>query len=137
MPADTASFTSSSSEVEELGGTANGPLHQIKEWTSNRTQLSFVYSRSLGGLMHAGRAVITSLTNGILHLQGPESRLFIVIQGGTFSTEPQLFFSSNFLSSKYIEGVSVQLSNHDWLFLTAEAGPELIANSRSSGRESP
>jgi len=87
--------------------------------------------------MHVGRTVITSLTNDVLHLQGPESRLFIVIKDSTFSTEPQLFFSSNFLSSQYIDGVSIQLSNHDWLFLTAEANPELIANGRSSGQESP
>jgi len=137
LPAAIAPFASSSSEFEELGGSTKGPLRKIKEWTSNRTRLSFVYSRSLGGLMHVGRTVITSLTNDVLHLQGPESRLFIVIKDSTFSTEPQLFFSSNFLSSQYIDGVSIQLSNHDWLFLTAEANPELIANGRSSGQESP
>jgi hypothetical protein len=83
----------------------------------------------MGGLLHVGRATIASLDEQAMNLRTSDGSLLVVTKSANYSTEPQLFFAPSFLGSHYVEGVSMFLENHDWLFLSASARPEQLAGS--------
>jgi len=99
----------------------------LSTWLCNRTELSFVYARSKGGIIVTGRAVITSLTEAVLRLRSAQSSLMIVTSGAKFSTEPQVFFTSDLQRSFMVDGVGVRLQNFDWLFFSSSASSEELA----------
>lgn len=101
----------------------------LRDWHLNSVPVSFLYSRSMGGLLQVGRAVITRLDEQAMNLKTSDGSILILTKSAKFSTEPQLFFTPSFLGSHYVEGVSLFLENHDWLFLSASAHPEQLAGS--------
>ena len=113
--------------------------HQVSStlhtWCSNRTVLSYVYSRSLGGLLHVGRACISKITSDFLELQGEQSKSLVLVRGAAFGTEPQLFFTPQFVSSFLVCDISVRLTNHDWLFLSSTVAPDALSYGLASGTE--
>lgn len=103
------------------------PLQTLHHWSRANIDLSFVYARSKGGLLQVGRARISALGETMLQLDAIGSKLNVVIAGARLGAEPQLFFSHGFLSSFYVDGVSVHLENHDWLFMSSSADPESLS----------
>lgn len=91
---------------------------ELQAWLENSLPLTFVYSRSMGGLIQTGRAVLSAMDAGYLELRTPGSTLIVVTRGARYSTEPQVFFNPALTDSRAIPGVSVSLENCDWLFLT-------------------
>jgi hypothetical protein len=67
--------------------------------------------------------MIAALDERFLRLQTSDSNLLVTIFSATYSTEPQRFFTSDFQHSFLVEGVSLQLENHDWVFLSSSAPP--------------
>jgi hypothetical protein len=107
------------------------PTHLPEEmghWLNNRSVLSFVYSRSMGGFIQTGRAELWSMNSEYLELRTADTKIIVVIRGAKYSTEPQLFFSPSFLSARAIPGVSISLGNFDWLFLCLAQDRELLVH---------
>lgn len=104
----------------------HNPPPELNTWQQLNVELSFVYSRSGGGLMQTGRALITEINATHLTLRASSTTLIVTTLGASFSTEPQLFFNSTFTSSRKIAGVSIGLENFDWLFLTPVVDVELL-----------
>lgn len=100
--------------------------HELQTWLRNRLPLSFVYSRSMGGLIQTGRAVVSRMDADYLELRTPGSTLIVLTRGARYSTEPQLFFSPTFTDSRAVPGVSVSLENCDWLFMTPAQDDDLL-----------
>lgn len=99
----------------------------LAAWFNAQTGLAFVYFRSKGGLIGTGRAVISSVSESFLQLRSASANLLITIADANYSQEPQLFFAANFQRSFMVEGVSLQLANFDWLFLSSSAPPGELA----------
>ena len=78
--------------------------------------------------MEVGHGTIEDLAERILQIKTDSTRLMIVIKDARFGSEPQMFFGPGLMSSFYVDGVSIQLENHDWLFLSATASAETLAN---------
>lgn len=91
---------------------------KLLSWFASGTRLAFVYSRSMGGLIATGRATIAALDSDSLRLRTPDGHLLVTTSAASYSTDPQLFFFSNFLRSALVPGLAVQLQSHDWLFLS-------------------
>ena len=99
-------------------------LNQLQQWQHARTELAFVYSRSLGGLMQTGRGRIARLAEDSLVLETAGSKLMILLGGARFEAAPQLFFTPDLMSHFGVDGVAVHLSNHDWLFFSEQLIPD-------------
>lgn len=99
---------------------------ELNTWQQLNVELSFVYSRSGGGLMQTGRALIAEINATHLTLRTTSTTLIVTILKASFNTEPQLFFNSTFTSSRKVAGVSISLENFDWLFLTPAVDGELL-----------
>jgi len=111
---------------EPAGASAQGAAwQQLLHWHDNGQQLSFVYSRSLGGLIHTGQGRLDQLTLDATTIEAGSSKLYIVLAGASYEAGPQLFFTPNLLSRFHVNGVAVRLANHDWLFLSDESPPAL------------
>lgn len=125
MDTATSDQTSKLTSTNESDSPHN-PLPELNTWQQLNVELSFVYSRSGGGLMQTGRAAITEINATHLTLRTTSTTLIVTILKASFSTEPQLFFNSTFTSSRKIAGVSISLENFDWLFLTPAVDGELL-----------
>ena len=78
--------------------------------------------------MEVGHGTIEDLAERTLRIQTDSTRLMIVIKDAHFGNEPQMFFGPGLMSSFYVDGVSIQLETHDWLFFSETASPETLAN---------
>ena len=116
-----ALLTSQSLAVPTAGLSSAREL--LLAWHNHRLDLAFVYSRSKGGLIVTGRAIIAEFEEAFLRLQTSDSNLLVTTYCATYSTEPQRFFTPDLQSSFLVDGVSVQLQNFDWLFLSSSAPP--------------
>jgi hypothetical protein len=125
MDTATSDQTSKLTSKNESDSPQNAPP-ELNTWQQLKVEMSFVYSRSGGGLMQTGRALITEINATHLTLRATSTTLIINIVRASFSTEPQLFFNSTFTSSRNIAGVSISLENFDWLFLTPAVDGELL-----------
>jgi hypothetical protein len=96
----------------------------LEGWHASGVELTFVYTRSRGGLMQSGRCRIESLTDEFLKLEAGDCKLVVCITDAGFDVGPQLFFSANLLSRADIHGVALKLANFDWLFLAEATLPE-------------
>jgi len=111
---------------EPAGASPQGAAwQQLLRWQENQQQLAFVYSRSLGGLVHTGQGKLDQLTLDAVTVEAGASKLYIVLAGATYEAGPQLFFTPSLLSRFHVNGVAVRLANHDWLFLSDESLPAL------------
>jgi hypothetical protein len=111
---------------EPAGASPQGAAwQQLLRWQENSQQLAFVYSRSLGGLIHTGQGKLDQLSLDAATVEAGASKLYIVLTGATYESGPQLFFTPNLLSRFHVNGVAVRLANHDWLFLSDESLPAL------------
>jgi hypothetical protein len=114
-----------SQATSQPGDSAPTSLHK---WLAQATKLSFVYSRSLGGLLQTGRAVLSGLDTEYLELRAEETTMLVVIREATYSTEPQEFFNASLTASRLVAGVSISLANHDWLFLCPAQDQDLLVH---------
>lgn len=96
---------------------------KLLQWQQQGSKVTFVYSRSLGGLMQTGHCRIARLAPGFANLESADCKLMVALSGATYELGPQKFFTANLLGSYFVNGVAVRLSNHDWLFLSDEASP--------------
>lgn len=111
---------------EPAGASPQGAAwQQLLRWQETRQPLAFVYSRSLGGLVHTGQGKLDQLTLDAATIAAGASTLYIVLAGATYEAGPQLFFTPNLLSRFHVNGVAVRLANRDWLFLSDESLPAL------------
>ena len=104
---------------------------RLLEWQRVGANLAFVYSRSLGGLMQTGQCRIARLTPEAATLDAGGSKLMVVLAGSVFDVAPQLFFTPDLQSHYGVEGVALQLPNHDWLFFSEDAIPHHLRLNRS------
>jgi len=132
MPNAVIELHPSSSDGASQPDASNDARARVLHWMHASAQLSYVYARSGGGLLEVGRASVASFSDQALHLNAGGSKLIVLVQGARLGTEPQAFFSPGFTSVFYVDGVSFQLPNCDWLFLSGSAQPEALAY---SGRE--
>ena len=100
----------------------------LRDWLKSRLELSFVYSRSMGGLIQTGRARATGFDTDYLELRSEGTTMIVVVREATFSTEPQVFFNASFSSARSISGVSIYLANFDWLFLCPAQAEDLMVH---------
>lgn len=123
--------TATSDQTPKLTNTSKSNSQQktppeLNTWQQLKVELSFVYSRSGGGLMQTGRALIAEINATHLTLRAISTTLIVTILKASFNTELQLFFNTTFTSSRKIAGVSISLENFDWLFLTPAVDGELL-----------
>ena len=104
----------------------------LREWQRTGTLLSFVYARSLGGLMQTGHGRITTLSETALTIDAGGSSLFVALANAGFDDSPQLFFTANYSGHFHVPGVSISLGNHDWLFFSADQVPQGVMLARDS-----
>ncbi len=127
--------TLASPSLNELQEPPDPDVHpQLHSWRRSGERLAFVYSRSMGGLIATGWAVVAKADSKFLRLRTSDGHLLITTAGSSASTEPQRFFSADLLRSHLVSGLSLQLASHDWLFLSASSPPEAL--SLPSGGES-
>jgi hypothetical protein len=107
----------------ELELSSNSGRAKLLDWHREGCELAFVYSRSMGGLMQTGRCRIVRLSQELATLDAVGCKLVITLSGAHYETGPQQFFTPNLLTAFNVDGVSVRLANHDWLFLSEEAVP--------------
>jgi hypothetical protein len=100
----------------------------LRTWLKNRSELSFVYSRSMGGFIQTGRARLTGMDSEYLELRSAGTTIIVVARGAKYSTEPQLFFNPSFSSARAIPGVSINLESFDWLFLCPAQDKDLMVH---------
>lgn len=111
---------------EPAGASPQGAAwRQLLRWQEQARQLAFVYSRTLGGLIHTGQGRLEQLTLDATTIEAGNSKLYIVLAGASYEAGPQLFFTPNLLSRFHVNGVAVRLANHDWLFLSDESLPPI------------
>ncbi len=111
---------------------AEESLASLREWQRAGTLLSFVYARSLGGLMQTGHGRITALSEAALTIDAGGSSLFVALAHAKFDDSPQLFFTANYTGNFLVPGVSISLANHDWLFFSADQVPQGVVLSRDN-----
>nr|WP_315261556.1 hypothetical protein [uncultured Duganella sp.] len=111
---------------EPAGASTQGAAwQQLLRWHENGQPLAFVYTRSLGGLIHTGQGRLEQLSLDATTVAAGTSKLYIVLAGASYEAGPQLFFTPNLLSRFHVNGVAVRLANHDWLFLSDESLPAI------------
>lgn len=111
---------------EPAGASSQGAAwQQLLHWHENGQLLAFVYTRSLGGLIHTGQGRLEQLSLDATTISAGSSTLYIVLAGASYEAGPQLFFTPNLLSRFHVNGVAVRLANHDWLFLSNESLPPI------------
>lgn len=111
---------------EPAGASPQGATwQQLLRWQENAQALAFVYTRTLGGLIHTGQGRIDQLNLEATTIEAGSSKLYIVLAGASYELGPQLFFTPNLLSRFDVNGVAVRLANHDWLFLSDESLPAI------------
>ena len=107
-------------------------LASLRQWQREGTLLSFLYARSLGGLMQTGHGRIAALSDTAMTVDAGGSSLFVVLLDAGYDDSPQLFFTANFSSHFQVPGVSIHLGNHDWLFFSADQVPKGVMLSRDN-----
>jgi len=107
-------------------------LAALREWQRAGTVLSFLYARSLGGLMQTGHGRIVSLTDSALTVETGGSSLFVALLDARYDDSPQMFFTPTSSSHFMVPGVSISLGNHDWLFFSADQMPTGVVLARDN-----
>lgn len=102
---------------------AEESLACLREWQRAGTLLSFVYARSLGGLMQTGHGRIVALSDTALTVDAGGSSLFVVLLDARYDDSPQIFFTTTLSGHFQVPGVSISLGNQDWLFFSADQVP--------------
>ena len=104
----------------------------LREWQRAGTLLSFVYARSLGGLLQTGHGRIVALSDTGLTLDAGGSSLFVVLLDARYDDSPQIFFTATLSGHFQVPGVNLTLGNHDWLFFSADQVPKGAMLSRDN-----
>ncbi len=105
-------------DLIDAGNGEAAAWEQLARWQRNRTQLGFVYSRSLGGLVQNGRGIIGSLSAASLEIVAGPCNLLVALPGAHCEAGPQVFFTPALTGAFDVHGVAISLSNHDWLFFS-------------------
>ena len=105
-----------------------GVPETLRAWLTSKKELSFVYSRSMGGFIQTGRAWLTGMDSEYLELRSTGTTIIVVSRGAKYSTEPQVFFNPSFSSARAIPGVAISLENFDWLFLCPAQDKDLMVH---------
>jgi hypothetical protein len=95
----------------------------LRRWQSEGAKLAFGYLRSRpGGVMQTGLATIFRATPTLLTLDTQGSRLAILLQGARFLYGNLGFLTPDNRGVYDIDGLSMFLSNSDWVFLFEDSG---------------
>ena len=95
----------------------------LQHWQSESAKLAFGYFRSRpGGVMQTGLATIFRVTPTLLTLDTQGSRLAILLQGARFLYGNLGFLTPDDRGVYDIDGLSIFLSNSDWVFLFEDTG---------------
>jgi hypothetical protein len=95
----------------------------LRRWQSEGTKLAFGYFRSRpGGVMQTGLATVFRVTPDLLTLDTQGSRLAILLQGARFLYGNLGFLTPDNRGVYDIDGLSIFLSNSDWVFLFEDTG---------------
>lgn len=89
----------------------------LKRWKSDKALLGFGYFRSQGGVMQTGLATVLRVTRALLTLDTQGSRLALVLKDAQFMHGNLGFMTPDFRAVYDIDGLSIFLGNHDWVFL--------------------
>jgi hypothetical protein len=111
---------------------AEESLASLREWQRTGTVLSFLYMRSLGGLMQTGHGHIAALSETALTIDAGGSSLYVALVNAKYDDSPQLFFTANYSDHFHVPGVSINLGNHDWLFFSADQMPQGVVLTRDN-----
>jgi hypothetical protein len=103
---------------------AEPSLASLRAWQRTGAVLSFLYARSLGGLMQAGHGRIASLSDTALTVDTGGTSLFVVLTNARYDDSPQMFFTPTLSGQFMVPGVGISLGNHDWLFFSADQVPK-------------
>lgn len=96
---------------------------RLLEWQRTGVRLGFVYSRSLGGLVQTGQCRIASLAGEVATLETAGGKMIVVVKGAQAEAGPQVFFTPDLTGNYQVEGVALQLENHDWVFFSERTIP--------------
>lgn len=114
------------SPAEDLGSPRPSPQVMLQAWAVERADLSCVYSRSRGGFIQTGRAVLTRLEPQHLELRAAGTSSIFLLRGARFSAEARCFYSPRTGQSQWVPGVTISLENQDWLFLSRVHDADLL-----------
>lgn len=103
-------------------------LQLLGYWLKRGIPISYAYSRAGGELLETGAGVVGGMDTEYLELRTAGSTLITAIRGAELSVGQQQFFGPQFLSSRLIEGVSVQLPNGDWFFVCPRQDQDLFVH---------
>jgi hypothetical protein len=109
-----------SAQTSLSDGAVRDILHR---WHSEEAKLAFGYFRSRpGGVIQTGLATVFRLTPALLTLDTQGSRLAILLQGARFLYGSLGFLTPDNRGVYDIDGLSIFLSNSDWVFLFEDSG---------------
>lgn len=97
-------------------------------WLRHKTPISYAYSRAGGELLETGAGVVGGMDKEYLELRTSDSTLITAIRAAQISVGQQRFFGPLFLSSRLIDGVSIQLASGDWFFVCPRQDQDLFAH---------
>lgn len=118
----TAAFASAPLATSDDAHTPNGRgWRQLVHWHQAHEEVAFLYSRSLGGLIQSGRGRVARLDADWLTIESGACALLIVLGKARYEFGPKMFFSPDLFHRFNVEGVAINLANHDWLFITVDA----------------
>ena len=109
-----------SAQTSLSDGDVSDILHR---WQSEGAKLAFGYFRSRpGGVIQTGLATVFRLSPALLTLDTQGSRLAILLQGARFRYGNLGFLKPDNRGAYDIDGLSIFLSNSDWVFLFEDSG---------------
>jgi hypothetical protein len=95
----------------------------LRRWHLEGAKLAFGYFRSRpGGVMQTGLATVFRVTPALLTLDTHGSRLAVLLQGARFLYGNLGFLTPDNRGVHDIDGLSIFLSNSDWVFLFEDTG---------------
>lgn len=106
----------------------NEAAQLLRHWLMHKTPISYAYSRAGGELLETGTGVVGGMDKEYLELRTSDSTLITAIRGANISIGQQRFFGPLFLSSRLIDGVSIQLASGDWFFVCPRQDQDLFAH---------
>ena len=114
-------FAADDTRLPQKQLTAASARSMLLSWQSDGAKLEFGYFRSGGGVMQTGSAKVLRVASGLLTLDTGGSRLAIVMNDARFEFGNLGHLTPDFRAVYDVEGLSIFLGNHDWVYLSSDA----------------